>query len=443
MEDLKLMDHERHGSATESFGGLRRELGLLEATMMGVGAAVSAGIFVILGQAAEMAGPSLILSFLLCGFINIATVLSYCELGAAIPRVGGEYAYVRSAFKGLPSFLTGWFEWSSNLFYAALMVLASSYMLAYIAPIDRTLTMLVLVIVFTIINIKGIKEAGAAQVLLTLMLMVVVVLFVGIGLSHPSNPNAFEPFMPNGPLGMIAAIALIFESYLGIEAVAATQAEIKEPKKTIPRAMILSSLILILIYCPIAYVAVTTVPIDALGNSSTPLDLVAQEIAGEFGVILITIVGLTASLTSLHSSIIASSRASFAMSKNGDLPKGLARVHKRYGTPYVTTLICSLLIFAISLVGDIRFIVYSISFGFLMGFIFVNLSLMKLRRSKPDLNRPFKTPLYPLMPIIGVISSVVILAFLDILPLVFGIIWFLLGSIAYFARKNHHGRHLT
>jgi APA family basic amino acid/polyamine antiporter len=109
---------------------VKRALGLLHATMMGLGSTICAGIFVILSPAVVIAGSAVILSFFICGIINIATMLSYCELGAAMPRLGGEYVYVKAAFKGLPSFLTGWYEWSSNIFYATLMVLGSAYLLS-------------------------------------------------------------------------------------------------------------------------------------------------------------------------------------------------------------------------------------------------------------------------------------------------------------------------
>lgn len=212
---------------------LRRELGLLHATMMGLGSTICAGIFVILSPAIEIAGPAVILSFLFCGIINMATMFSYCELGAALPRVGGEYAYAKEAFEGFPSFLTGWYEWSSNIFYATLMVLSSAYMLSYLMPINEFLIMIILVIVFTAMNIKGIKEAGTIQTLLTSTMLAIIFLFVGAGLSHGFRSNAFKPFMPKGPLSMIAAIAFIFETYLGVEAIAASQAEIKKPEKTV------------------------------------------------------------------------------------------------------------------------------------------------------------------------------------------------------------------
>jgi len=415
---------------------LRRELGLLHATMLGLGSTICAGIFVILSPAVEIAGPAVILSFLLCGIINIATMLSYCELGAAMPRVGGEYVYVKEAFKGLPSFLTGWYEWSSNIFYATLMVLGSAYMLSYIMPINKFLIIIILIIIFTLINIKGIKEAGITQTLLTLTLLAIILLFVGAGLTHGFRSDAFEPFMPKGPLSVILAVAFIFETYVGVEAIAAAQAEIKEPEKTIPRAMILCSLILMIVYCLVLYVTIGIISPDVLSKSLTPLNLVAEKTMGGVGVILLTIAGLVAALTSLNSAIIASSRAAYAMSKNGHFPKTLRKIHPHCKTPYVSIVIGSALIFFLSIIGNIEFVVYSINFGFLIGFSLVNLSLIKLRRSKPHLKRAFKTPLYPLMPIIGIISSIGLLAFFDIKPLVFGITWGLLGSMIYFFKQK-------
>jgi len=421
---------------------LRRELGLLHATMMGLGSTICAGIFVILSPAVEMAGPAVILSFLFCGIVNIATMLSYCELGAAMPRVGGEYAYAKEAFKGFAGFLTGWYEWSSNIFYATLMVLGSAYMPSYLMPINKFLLIIILVIIFTAINIKGIKEAGTTQTLLTSTLLAIIFLFVGAGFAYGFRSNAFEPFMPKGPLSVIAAIALIFEIYLGVEAIAAAQAEIKEPEKTIPRAMILCSLILIIVYCLVVYVTIGIISPDVLSKSPTPLNLVAEKTMGGAGVILITTAGLIAALTSLNSAIIASSRTAYAMSENGHFPKVLRKVHEHCKTPYVAIVSGSILITFFCIIDNLEFVVYSINFGFLVGFSLVNLSLIKLRRSKPYLNRPFKTPLYPLMPIIGIISSIVLMAFFDVKPLVFGITWGLLGSIIYFFKQKtkHHSR---
>jgi len=414
---------------------VKRDLGLLHATMMGLGSTICAGIFVILSPAVVIAGPAVILSFLICGIINIATMLSYCELGAAMPRLGGEYVYVKAAFKGLPGFLTGWYEWSSNIFYATLMVLGSAYILSYVTTINQYFIMAALVVTFTLINIKGIKTAGSIQTLLTLILLAIIALFIGAGLAHGSGPNAFEPFMPKGFLGVIAAIAFIFETYVGVEAIAATQAEIKKPEKTIPRAMILSSITLIIIYCLVAYVTIGIVSPDTLSKSLTPLNLVAETTMGSIGIILLTVAGLIAALTSLNSAIIASSRAACAMGQNGHFPTCLRRVHDNYKTPYLALVLGSVFIMFFSIVDNLEFVVYSISFGFLIGFSLVNLALIKLRHDKPHMGRPFKTPLYPLTPIIGIATSIILLLFFDVRSLLFGVVWGLVGCLIYFFRQ--------
>lgn len=309
-------------------------------------------------------------------------------------------------------------------------------MLSYLVPINKFLIIVILIILFTAVNIKGIKEAGVAQTLLTLVLLAIIFLFIGAGLAHGLRSDTFEPFMPKGPLSVVAAIAFIFEIYLGVEAIAATQAEIKEPGKTIPRAMIICSLILIVVYCLVVFVAVGTISPDVLGKSQTPLNLVAEEIMGSVGVILVTVAGLIAALTSFNSAIIASSRAACAMSQNGHFPKILGKIHESYETPHVAIVFGSIIITVFSIIDNLEFVVYSINFGFLVGFSMANLSLIELRRSKPHLNRPFRTPLYPLMPIIGIVTSLMLMAFFEVKPLAFGTAWGLLGMIVYYFRQK-------
>jgi len=162
---------------------------------------------------------------------------------------------------------------------------------------------------------------------------------------------------------------------------------------------------------------------------------------GSVGVILLTIAGLIAALTSLNSAIVASSRAACAMGRNGHFPKVLGKVHEQCRTPYVAIVCGSIFILFFSIVGNLEFMVYSISFGFLIGFSLVNFSLIKLRRIKPNLHRPFKTPLYPLTPIIGIITSIGLLAFFDVKPLVFGVTWGLFGSTIYFLKQKTKIKH--
>lgn len=414
---------------------LKRDLGLLHATMMGLGSTICAGVFVVLSRAFELAGPAVVLAFLCAGVINIATMFSYCELGSAMPSVGGEYVYAKEAFNGPLGFLTGWYEWSSNLLYATLMVKASTEIVSQLVPVHRLALMGILLSVFTVINVRGIKQSGVVETGLTLALLAVLLVFIGAGLIHSFQPDAFQPLMPRGPSSVFVAVAFIFETYVGVEAIAASQAEIRTPEKTIPRAMILCSIALVAIYCLVAYVTVGILSPDVLAASLTPLNLVAEKTMGFYGVLSISVAGLIAGLTSLNSAIIASSRAACALGQDGFLPKAFANVHDGCRTPHIATIIGSILVFLLSVSIEIELVVYLISFGFLVGFSLVNLSLIRLRKNQPNLSRPFKTPLYPLTPIIGLGTSVALLAFFEAASLLSGILVGVVGLSIYALKR--------
>lgn len=412
--------------------GLKRELGLLRATMMGVGASICAGVFVMLGRATAMAGPAIIVVLLLCGLVNLLTMCSFCELGAALPRAGGEYTFVKTAFGGLMAFVTGWFEWISEMFYAALMAIGSAVLLSYFIPVNTTITAIVLVFVFTLINIRGAKETGTVATVLALTLLAALVMFIVAGFQHGFRADAFHPFAPNGVFGVIGATAYIFIVYLGAEDIVAAQGEIKDPSKNIPRAILLSAGILIAVYCTIAYVAVGIVSPEVLGEVSTPLAFVAERSMGWVGAVVITVAGIVAALSSLNTAIMAQSRVAYAMSRDGYFPKPLSKIHSRFGTPHAAVFVGSVFTLMFASVGVVDLAGYAADFGFLVGFCLVNLSLIRLRRVQPYLKRPFKTPLYPLTPILGIVASVFLMAFIETSVLTIGVELSVLALLAYY-----------
>jgi len=416
--------------------GLKRELGLLEATMMAMGSTICAGVFTLLGPAYRIAGPAVVLSFLFAGIINSCTMFSYCELAAAMPKMGGEYVYVKEAFDGIAAFVTGWFEWSSNIFYAALMALGSAVLVSAFTQIPSFVAAVVVAVIFAALNVKGIKESGTVESLLALILLGILSLLVGAGLVHGVEPETFNSIMAKGWPSILVVMALIFETYVGVEAVAATQAEIKQPEKTIPRAIVVSSVALIVLYCLIAYVTVGIVPKEILSEFSAPLTFLAEKLMGSVGGILLTAAGLIAALTSLNAATIAYSRAACAMSHDRYFPECLGRIHDCFRTPHIAVMSGSIIVAALSITGSIEFIAYLVSFGFIVGFSLVNLSLIKLRWSQPHLKRPYKVPLYPLTPVLGIISSLLLLAFFQIDTLIVGIAWSLLGLLIYFLRPR-------
>jgi amino acid transporter len=414
---------------------LKRELGLLEATMMGIGGAICAGVFVTLGYAATLAGTALIIAMVLCGIINLFTMLSYAELGAAIPSAGGEYTFAKVSFGGFFSFSTGWFEWISNMFYAAFSSVGFAYILSYVIPsVNIPFTAVATVALFTVINIKGVKETGITQTLLVVALLALLGVFIAWGFVTGQGAGTASLIAPEGFLGVLKASAFVFVVYLGGEAIAVAQAEIKNPEKTIPRAILISSLALIFIYTTISIIVFKIVTPDLLAKQTSPLAYVAQQFMGPVGVVVITIAGIVAALSSVNTSTMAHSRVAYALARDGYFPKNFFHVHGRFRTPHVAVLVGSILTAAVAALGIVNFVTYATDFGFIIGFIFVNLSLIKLRRDKPSLHRPFKVPLYPLTPLLGIATCLLLLSFLEPSTLLIGVELFVFGLIAYYVR---------
>jgi len=413
----------------------KRELGLLQATMMGIGGAICAGVFVTIGYAATLAGTALIIAMVLCGIINLFTMLSYAELGASIPSAGGEYTFAKASIGGFLSFTTGWFEWISNMFYAAFSAVGFAYLISYVIPtINIPLIAVITVAIFTLINIKGVKETGLTQTVLVLILLALLGIFIFWGFLTTQSAVPIELKAPEGFLGVLRASAFIFVVYLGGEAIAVAQAEIKDPGKTIPRAILLTCLALIFIYTTIAYVLFKIVPPESLTGQASPLAYAAGQFMGPLGVGIITVAGIIAALSSVNTSTMAHSRVAYALARDGYFPKSFFDLHGRFRTPFIAILIGSVFTASFAATGIVNFVTYATDFGFIIGFVFVNLSLIKLRRDKPNLYRPFKVPLYPLTPILGIVTSLLLLFFLEPSTLLIGVELFIFGLIAYYIR---------
>jgi len=265
-------------------------------------------------------------------------------------------------------------------------------------------------------------------------------IFVFWGFLTGQAAGTLELKAPGGFLGVLRASAFIFVVYLGGEAIAVAQAEIRSPEKTIPRAILLSSLVLIFIYTTIAYVVFKIVPPESLAGQASPLAYVAEQFMGPVGAGIITIAGIIAALTSVNTSTMAHSRVAYALARDGYFPKGFFNLHGRFRTPFIAILVGSVFTAALAATGIVNFVAYATDFGFIIGFVFVNLSLIRLRRDKPNLYRPFKVPLYPLTPILGIVTSLMLIFFLEPSTLLIGIELFIFGLIAYYIRMVGYHR---
>ncbi len=415
---------------------LKRNLGLVRTTMLGIGGSLSAANFVIIGEAAGMAGYAIVPIVVICGILSLLTMFSYAELGTAIPLAGGEYTFSKVAYGGFTSFLTGWFEWLSNMFYTALSAIGFAYVVSYIfQEINIPLTAVIVVIIFAIINLRGTKETATAETIITIIVLAILGTFVIGGWSFiqgsPSTPTAASPI---GILGIFAATAYLFELYLGAEAVAAAQAEVKNPGRNIPLAIILSALVLIGLYTSVVIVAVGIVPPEILSEQASPIAFVAEQALGPAGAILITVGLAVTGLAATNEAIMAQSRVLYAMSRDGYMPKGLSKIHKSYCTPHVAIIVGAIFTVIFAATGLVNFVVYAVNLGFIIGFSIVNLSVIKLRKIAPHLKRPFKAPLYPLTPLAGIAASIFLALFIEPSVLLLGFELIIVAVLVYYIR---------
>ncbi len=427
---------------------LARDMGLLHVTMIGVGAMIGAGIFVLTGIAAGVAGPALILVFLFNGLVTGLTALSYAELGSCFPEAGGGYLWVKEALPQPNGFLSGWVSWFAHAVACSLYAVAFGAFtvdLLQVAGIDvaglvsrldvhnphKTAAKLIAVFVtllFVYINYRGAKETGQAESVVTILKIVIIGLFIAFGVYAIFAGTAQEPwqshfsgFFQKGPLGIIMAMGLTFIAFEGYEIIAQCGEEVKNPKRNIPRSIFLSLLIVVPIYLLVAFVALGAtespggVPTwQYLGQKG---ELAMIEAAGHFmmgklGRIIFLIGGLFSTMSALNATVYSSSRVSFAMGRDHNLPGLFAKIHQKKRTPHFAVFLSGALIILMAIALPIEDIASATDAMFLFLFIFVNLAVINLRKNRPDLDRGFKVPLFPYLPVAAALFNLILAVFL-------------------------------
>ncbi|MFW9986469.1 MAG: APC family permease [Candidatus Odinarchaeota archaeon] len=416
---------------------LKRNVGLFGASSVGIANIIGAGIFVISGVAAGLAGPSVILSFFLAGIIALLTALSSAELASIITETGASYVFTKKAFGRIPSFFVGWFKYFDYIAGAAAVSIGfAAYFTALfglVGPLPLILTAIGLPIIFTILNIIGVKESANATSIMVLIKLFALVLLIGAGglyLLNFFNIAHFTPFFPTGFGGTLGGAAVIFFAFLGFNTIAMMSEETKTPEKTIPRALILAFVVTFALYMVIAVLEIGILNWQDLGTSASPLEDLAQAIsANPFFTGFITFAALIATASVVLSSIMGGTRASFAMGRDKLLPQQFDRVSSRFCTPYLSVLFGGILVAILAglFFNSIEVIASIVNFGSLFTYLFVHASLIKLRRDAPEIHRPFKVPLYPLTPILGMISCILLMFYLSLNAMIMAVVWCLIG----------------
>lgn len=403
---------------------LSRELTLMDATLIGVGAMIGAGIFVLTGIAAGIAGPALILVFAFNGFVALLTAMSYSELGSCYHDAGGGYLWVKEGLPKWNGFIAGWMSWFAHAVACSVYALGFGAYFAHVLarmgitiPQWSFLSPLKIIaagmaLLFGYINFRGASEAGKVGNIVTTVKIIILLIFIGFGLeiifSKTGWQGSFTPFMPNGWSGIFQGMGLTFIAFEGYEVIAQSSEEIINPKKNIPRAIFLSLLIVIPIYLLVAFTALGAVnsgsmtPWDYLG---THKETALVEVAGTFfygGGVLLLVGGLISTMSALNATVYSSSRVAFAMGRDRNFPAAFSKVHSRKFTPHIAIAVSMIIIVIMAVSLPIEDVASAADIMFLLLFLQVNIAMIRLRKKRPDLDRGFITPFYPWLSIAGI-----------------------------------------
>ena len=442
-----------------------RDLGLFDATMIGIGAMIGAGIFVLTGIAAGESGPASLLAFALNGVVTLLTAFAYAELASAIPRAGGGYSFVRMAFPGALGFTAGWMLWFAYTVACSLYALGFAgyfweFFHKYIPGLTAGLfaitgqhipLLIVTVLIgllFIRLNIRGTEVTGQAENALTLAKLAILGIFVVYGLRKVFGaPEAaaenFSPFFPMGAGGVIVAMGLTFIAFEGYDLIATVAEEIKEPEKNIPRATFIALAVTVTMYMLILFVSLGAVSTgdgpswQFLGAfKETAIVRAAEDFMPAFGVGVIVVGGLLSTMSALNATVLASSRVAFSMARDNLLPKQMSEIDPVRRTPRMAIIVTGVILLAMALTLPIEAVGSAASLIFLLTFALVNLSLIALRRKAPEIPRTFRVPFYPVTPILGIVLNVFLAVYqFKFQPIAWYITagWVTLGLLVYFA----------
>jgi len=416
---------------------LKRELGLFEVTLSGIGIILGAGIYALVGKAAGLAGDAVWISFVIAALIAALTGLSYAELSSMYPKAGAEYEYVRNAFGRKLAFLIAWLIIFSGIIGASTVALGfAGYFSALFGGSQISAAILLLVVLSSVL-FRGIKESAWLAIAFTLIEAGGLVIIILIGIPYFGSVNYFEA--QSGMGGIFQAAALIFFAFIGFEEIVRLSEETKNPERTIPLGLILSIGVSIVLYTLVAVSCVSVLGWRVLWESNAPLADVASVAFGERAFSVLSLIALCATSNTVLLMLLGTSRIIFGMAESGSLPSIFSKVHYRTRTPWaaIVFMVVSSAVFV--LIGKIELAANATNFMVFATFAAVNLSLIALRYRKPELQRRFKTPLnigrFPILPSFGAVFSILMLFNLGIEAIAIGIALLVLGFLAMVALR--------
>jgi len=438
-------------------GELKRSMGRIPLLLFGVGSIIGSGIFVILGVAIPKAGPAVLLSFLLAAFAALLSALSYAELASTIPASGSSYSYAYVTLGEIVAWVVGWMlmlEYGVSV--AAVSVGWGEYLNSFLGSFGVTIPAefsnppgdggiinipsLIVVFACAFLLIRGASESAKINAVMVLLKIGILIFFSVVAFTA-FDGNNLTPFLPLGLLGVTAAAGQVFFSYIGFDGVSTAGEEAKDPRRDLPFAIIGSLAVVTALYLIVTLAALgaqpwqqdegqgseailATIANNAVGGSWAGDVIALGAIISIFSVVLVTLYGQT--------------RILFAMGRDGLLPKVFTRVSPRSQTPVANTVIVAIVIAFPAALVSLGQLAEATSIGTLGAFTIVNIGVIVLRKKHPELPRGFKTPLFPALPILGIVLIIVIVTGLEPITWLVFAVWMLVGLGIYFAYSRRH-----
>lgn len=400
---------------------LKRELNLIDAVGIGIGAVVGAGIFVVSGLAAKVAGPSLLISLVLAGIAATANGLSSAQLAAVYPKAGGTYEYGYQVLSPEAGFLAGWMFLASKLAAGGVVALGfGSYLNQLIPSINPLWAAVGAVILLVAANLFGIQKAGKLNLVIVSVTILSLLYFIISGLPQVKVAS-FTPFFTGGIGGILQATALIFFAFTGYARIATLGEEVREPSKTIPKAIVLTLATTSILYLLIMIIAIGVLGTDLLGTSPAPLFATAEKIASPGLRTIIGLAAVTAMLGVLLSQILGISRMLFAMGRRRDLPAFFEKTNSRSAVPVISVLFTGAVILTLVVMGNLPQIAATASFTILLYYSVANLAAWRLPKEQRRFPRAVQ--------VIGLVFCISMALALDWQVILTGLVVLLIGFI--------------
>jgi APA family basic amino acid/polyamine antiporter len=383
-------------SGLEPSTGLRRDLGLVDAVGVGFGAIIGAGIFVVTGVAAGIAGPAFLVGLFIAAIAATCNALSSAQLAAEYPQAGGTYEYGYRVLNPWAGFAAGWMFLASKIAAAGTVALGlAGYLDTLVPGVHPRVLAVVAILAFTGLNYLGIRRTSGANLLIVAVSISALLLFVvaGIGAFRMEN---LRPFSPAGWRGTLEAAAILFFAYTGYARIATLAEEVRDPKRTIPRAIMITIGGAVLLYAAVAIVAVGAVGADAMAETAAPLHASASAFGYPWIATAVSLGGMTAMLGVILSQLLGLSRMGFAMARRGDLPRFLEHISPQSGVPGRAVLVIGVVAAMVAATGTLRGVASAASFAILVYYGIANVAALRM---------PRHAKLYPNgVPLIGLVA---------------------------------------